>query len=125
VNEFDGTPAGYGYLTHLTDGSKSILIDNNWVEVSPDGLERTFVSAGGPHDFTSGASGPYGLLLISRSRMDPNTGKVSTFENRTEYRTPDENGNLKIVGADGEVLELLSAGGKRYFFSVPERRWLP
>lgn len=122
--EHGGTPAGSGYITQLGDNSKSALIRNTWVEVSPDGLELTLVMAGGPHDYTTGTSGPYGFLLLYRSRIDSVTNEVVALQSRVEYRTPDETGILEVVGADGEVIELRSAGGKRYFFSVPERRWL-
>ena len=121
--EFGGEPAGDGFITILMDptGRKDHLSLNVWYLDSPDGLERLAVFAGGPSDFSSGRTGPEGDLLVYRHRVDPVTGAITVTEAGTVYRTPQATGIVKITGATGDVLELVSTSGVVFRFDTANR----
>jgi hypothetical protein len=121
--EFGGEPAGDGFITLLMDptGRKNHLSLNVWYVDSPDGLERLAVFAGGPSDFSSGRTGPEGDLLVYRHRVDPLTGAITVTEAGTAYHTPQATGIVKITGATGDVLELVSTTGVVFRFDTADR----
>ena len=121
--EYGGEPAGDGFITILMDptGRKNHLSHNVWYMDSPDGLERLAVFAGGPSDFSSGRTGPEGDLLVYRYRVDPVTGTITVTEAGTAYHTPQATGIVKITGATGDVLELVSTTGVVFHFDVANR----
>ena len=121
--EYGGEPAGGGFITVLMDptGRKDHLSLNVWYTDSPDGLERLSVFAGGPRDFSSGRTGPEGDLLVYRHRVDPITGAITVTEAGTVYPTPQATGIVKITGATGDVLELVSTTGVVFRFDTANR----
>lgn len=121
--EYGGDAAGDGFVTVLMDptGRKDHLSLNVWYMDSPDGLERLSVFAGGPRDFSSGRTGPEGDLLVYRHRVDPITGAITVTEAGTVYRAPQATGIVKITGATGDVLELVSTSGVVFRFDTANR----
>ena len=121
--ELGGEPAGDGHITILMDptGRKDHLSLNVWYLDSPDGLERLAVFAGGPRDFSGGRTGPEGDLLVYRHRVDPLTGAITVTEAGTAYHTPQATGIVKITGATGDVLELVSTTGVVFRFDTASR----
>ncbi len=121
--EYGGEPAGGGFITILMDptGRKDHLSLNVWYVDSPDGFERLSVFAGGPRDFSSGRTGPEGDLLVYRYRIDPATGAITVTEAGTAYHTPQATGIVKITGATGDVLELVSTTGVVFRFNTANR----
>lgn len=121
--KYGSEPSGDGFITVLMDptGRKNHLSLNVWYMDSPDGLERLAVFAGGPSDFSSGRTGPEGDLLVYRHRVDPVTGAITVTEAGTVYHTPQATGIVKITGATGDMLELVSTTGVVFRFNTANR----
>jgi hypothetical protein len=83
--------------------------ENRWFERS--GGAELVVYAGAAHD--DPAQGVLAVRLVG-----------TTMAPATIYRTPARSGSVRVVGADGERLQLLTPSGARFIFDVSSRSFV-
>ena len=124
---YHATPAGAGYIVPVSApfSGLSYHFENEWYEDTDNATRRTEVWAGsvsGP----SGGDTQKGVVVVSVVMLIAQGNQTTLKQvHLGDYLTPCQGGPVRVVGAVGEVLTLLSASGHTFTFDVPARQFLP